>query len=272
MSAKAERFQFGKNWLSFLALVNEDRINEATARLTEFLGDIRGKSFLDVGCGSGIQSLAALRLGASRVHSFDYDQQSVDCSREMKRRFATGAPWSIDQGSALDESYLRSLGQFDIVYSWGVLHHTGDMWKALDLVTVPAKTKCAICIYDDQGIVSRGWRSLKRLYVRYPLTRPFIIGASFVTIWGPKIVLLPHRAIRDWRQWKFKRGMSPWHDVIDWAGGYPYEFAGKDEIIRFFSRRGYTLSSLKQFGRIIRMYEYVFNNSTGGNVLRNDPL
>jgi 2-polyprenyl-6-hydroxyphenyl methylase/3-demethylubiquinone-9 3-methyltransferase len=110
------RFTFGKNWTNFLSVVNEDRIAEATARLSEVLGDLGGKSFLDVGSGSGIHSLAAVRLGASRVHSFDYDPQSVACTREMKERFASAANWSVEQGSILDEDYVRSLGQFDIVY------------------------------------------------------------------------------------------------------------------------------------------------------------
>ena len=132
------RFQFGENWSRFLSLVDEDRIAEAAARLSELLGDISGKSFLDVGSGSGIHSLAALRLGASRVLSFDYDSKSVACTAELKRRFAPMANWQIEAGSALDEQYLRSLGPFDIVYAWGVLHHTGAMWKSFDLVTIPA--------------------------------------------------------------------------------------------------------------------------------------
>lgn len=258
MVATVERFQFGNNWLNYLAVVNESHISEATARLSELLGDLSGKTFLDVGCGSGIHSLAAVRLGASRVYSFDYDPQSVECAREMKRRFAPHSDWIIGQGSALDESYMRSLGQFDIVYSWGVLHHTGEMWRALELVTIPAAQQLAVCLYADQGIISRVWRSLKRLYVRHPATRPAIIALSFLTIWGPKILLLPHRAVPDWKNWRRKRGMSPWHDVIDWAGGYPYECAAKEDTIQFFSDRGFSLAKVKPFGRIIRMYEYVF--------------
>src|SRR5579859_3512404 len=122
----AERFQFGENWTRFLSVVDEQKIAYAAERLSGLVGDLRGKSFLDVGSGSGIHSLAAIRLGAVRVVSFDYDPQSVACTREMKKRFAPGANWSAEQGSILDENYIRSLGQFDIVYSWGVLHHTGD--------------------------------------------------------------------------------------------------------------------------------------------------
>ena len=132
-----ERFQFGENWNRFLSLVDEDRIAEAAARLSELLGNITGKSFLDVGSGSGIHSLAALRLGASSVLSFDYDSKSVACTAELKRRFAPMANWQVEGGSVLDEQYLRSLGKFDIVYAWGVLHHTGAMWKSFDLITIP---------------------------------------------------------------------------------------------------------------------------------------
>lgn len=212
------RFEFGENWTQFLSVVNEDRIAQACAGLAEMVGDISGKSFLDAGSGSGIHSLAAVRLGAARVLSFDYDPKSVACTAEMKRRFASMANWHIEAGSALDEQYLRSLGQFDVVYSWGVLHHTGAMWKGLDLITIPAHAQLVICLYANQGAVSRLWRFLKRCYVSHPYSRPAVIAASLVTLWLPKLLLLPHRVISDWRNWKVKRGMSAWHDIVDWAG------------------------------------------------------
>src|SRR2546423_4135246 len=132
--AQGARFEFGKNWSRFLAELDDRRIARAEESLREMLEitDLRGKNFLDVGSGSGLFSLAARRLGA-RVHSFDYDPQSVACTRELRRRFfPDDAQWQVEEGSALDEKFVRALGTVDVVYSWGVLHHTGAMWRALE--------------------------------------------------------------------------------------------------------------------------------------------
>src|SRR5437868_7530339 len=135
----SEVYEFGKNWTRFLKEVDDSRIKEAETSLRRMLEteSLAGKSFLDIGSGSGLFSLAARRLGA-RVHSFDYDPQSVACALELRRRYFDGdADWTIEEGSALDADYVRSLGAFDVVYSWGVLHHTGAMWEALANAALP---------------------------------------------------------------------------------------------------------------------------------------
>src|SRR5216684_1208054 len=157
--ASETRFAFGRNWQRFLRVLNDDRIGEAEKSLQAMLqvDDLRGKSFLDVGSGSGLFSLAAMRLGAARVHSFDYDPRSVACAQELKRRyFHEAGNWTIEQGSVLDQAYVTRLGEFDVVYSWGVLHHTGNMWQALENVVAPvaSKGRLFIALYNDQGLRS----------------------------------------------------------------------------------------------------------------------
>src|SRR5438874_10370928 len=132
--ASGERFEFGRNWSAFLVVLDEERIAKAEDSLREMLemDSLEGKTFLDIGSGSGLFSLAARRLGA-KVHSFDFDSNSFACTQELRNRYFAGDPdWSVEQGSALDADYVASVGKFDIVYSWGVLHHTGRMWRALE--------------------------------------------------------------------------------------------------------------------------------------------
>src|SRR6202030_2512629 len=188
-AAPQERFEFGRNWQRLLRSLDEERILEAEASLRSMLAieDFNQKAFLDVGCGSGLFSLAARKLGA-RVFSFDYDPQSVACAVQLKNAFFPGDPdWQIERGSALDPSYLRSSGTFDVVYAWGVLHHTGAVWKALENMVPLVKQggKLFIAIYNDQGKKSDIWRFVKSRYNRTPEGLRFLIlwpiGASLLS-------------------------------------------------------------------------------------------
>ena len=246
-----QRFEFGANWTSFAAQVDESRIASAEAALRAMLGldDLTGRRFLDIGCGSGLSSLAARRLGAE-VYSFDYDPQSVACTRQLKERFlSTDCQWHIEEGSALDREYLTRLGTFDIVYSWGVLHHTGSMWVAIEnairRVASPGGM-LFIAIYNDQGWKSHAWWFVKFLYNRMPnfLRWPFtlaVTGLTHILVTLKQMIRLQPLSLFAARPKTQVRGMSVKYDMLDWIGGFPYEFASFDTLQEYFRAQGFTV-------------------------------
>jgi len=246
------RFEFGKNWTKFLSVLNDKRIAEAKKSLKDMLEceQLKGKSFLDIGSGSGLFSLAARMLGA-RVYSFDYDQTSIQCTCELKQRyFPNDENWKIGQGSVLDLGFMKSLGKFDIVYSWGVLHHTGDMWLALNYAKRPVKKGGDYCIaiYNDQGVLSSLWKKVKRTYCSGLFGRMLARGIfvpSFVVACFVKDTLSLRNPLKRYIDYQKSRGMSIYYDWIDWLGGYPFEVAKPQEIIHFYQNAGFRLLKMK---------------------------
>lgn len=263
--ARGERFEFGENWKRFLAVLNDDRIAQAQAGLARMLGrtDLAGLGFVDVGSGSGLSSLVARRMGAT-VHSFDYDPSSVACTAELRRRYFPDDPsWTVERGSALDPAYLDQLGPFDIVYSWGVLHHTGAMWKALDLVTRLVKPggTLFVAIYNDQGTWSGRWQKIKRLYCSGSAGKALVSG-TIIPYWvlrglAADLVWLRNPLAR-YREYGRERGMSMTHDWHDWLGGYPFEYAKPEAILDFYRDRGFTLERMTTAGGSVGCNEFVF--------------
>lgn len=264
-----ERFEFGNNWRRFLALLDEERIERAECSLKEMLEaeDLSGRRFLDVGSGSGLFSLAARRLGAV-VHSFDYDPESVACTAELRRRYFPGdAQWSVEAGSVLDRDYLLGLGEFEVVYSWGVLHHTGAMWQALENVAplVSPGGRLFIAIYNDEGKPSRRWMWVKKTYNRLPRGLRFVVaGPALVKLFWRRAIkdLLCFQPLRTWKAEGQTRGMSPWRDFIDWVGGYPFEVARPEEIFDFYREKGFVLTRLRT-DRGLGCNEFVFARESG---------
>ncbi|MBG0776940.1 MAG: class I SAM-dependent methyltransferase [Desulfovibrionaceae bacterium] len=266
------RFAFGKNWSSFLQTLDDERIREAERDLVAHLGTdgLKGKTFLDIGSGSGLHSLAARRLGA-RVVSFDYDKDSVACTAHLRDTYFPGdADWRVEQGSALDRDYMAGLGRFDIVYSWGVLHHTGDMWTGLEnaAARVAPGGTLFLAIYNDQGGGSSRWKRIKRFYNQAPAPVRLLMCLGYAGYWETRLALI--RAVRlqnplpfkAWRDKKKQRGMSYWHDVVDWMGGYPFEVARPEEIFDFHRKKGFVLRHLATCGGGIGCNEFVFSLET----------
>ena len=266
LSSDSDRFAFGRNWKFFLETLTQPQVDAAIQDLKEMLQveTLAGKSFLDIGSGSGLSSLAA-RLLEAKVVSFDLDHDSVDCTRELKSRyFPNDENWKVTEGSVLDRDFMESLGKFDIIYSWGVLHHTGDMWRAIEESVESVKRPSGLvflALYNDQGRASRRWHRIKERYVLGgPLTRAILVAVGFFLTWSKTMVrdLVLLRPLKTWKTYSANRGMSAYRDLVDWVGGFPFEVSKPEQVISFIDQRGFRLVSLRTAGGGLGCNEYVF--------------
>lgn len=251
-----ERFGFGQNWQAYLKQISlKESLEEATKHSRKFLGleSLEGMRFLDLGCGSGLFSLMAYRMGASEVVSVDLDPQSVACAKWLREEEGSPSNWKVLQGSALDEKFLKDLGEFSVVYSWGVLHHTGNMKKALDLSAqmVSPGGFYYIAIYNRANpplpnifgraavwvplkkAYNRGGNIVKKLLIYLEIIRQFLVfttrGKNFFT---------------HIKTYQTNRGMSWYRDVVDWVGGHPYEAATPGELFDLLKPHQMILTNL----------------------------
>ncbi len=269
------RFEFGKNWLSFLdAGVSQENLDASRRDLLGFFGleKLDFLEFLDVGSGSGIHSLAAFDSGARKVRSFDYDPDSVRATAKMHELRGHPDSWVVERGSILDAEYVKALGQYDLVYSWGVLHHTGDVWTALGNAARLVKDEglLYISLYDSDWCPEdpESWLRIKRDYVQGGALRrlKYELWYGWTYLLDGNVRNLP-RAVRHARTYKKNRGMSLFHDTRDWLGGWPMEYTRIFDIVPFMQARGLRLQRVKTGEATV---EYLFKK--GGTDLLQTAL
>ncbi len=241
-SASGPALTFGRNWLDFLDHANREQYARAAASLEELVGRqaLQGAVFFDLGCGSGLFSLSAATMGASRLLSLDLDPDSVAACLRLQQQ-SDHPDWQVRQGSVLDRDFLSGLGRADVVYSWGVLHHTGSMWQAIDNACglVSPGGLLVIAIYNHTA-TSGFWLAYKRIYHRSPA------WLRRLMVWG---VFLPRalvRLLRGRHPFKEERGMSIYRDAVDWCLGLPYEYASFEAVRDFVQARGFVLENGKR--------------------------
>ena len=258
------KFAFGKNWKAYLnVLLKKENYNNgiglAKKDIITFanLKNLKNKTFIDIGCGSGLSSLVARKIGAE-VFSLDVDQNSIDCTKFLKSKFfKNDSKWKIKKLSILNSKNIKNIKKHDYVYSWGVLHHTGNLNLALKNTELLCKKNGVIhlALYNDQGRKSKRWLFIKKLYVNNNIIIKKILEIFFY----PFFVLKPYLKILFLGQSNLrKRGMGHYIDMIDWIGGYPFEPTKPEKIIKFFLDKKYDLINLKTCGAGHGNNEYLF--------------
>lgn len=236
---KTPQFAFGKNWKSFSAsALTQERVDRARADFRDLVKSVplRGKTFLDIGFGQGL-ALCLAREDGAIVCGNDIDSKCTEALIMTLRLFPQVDPDSIEVviGSILDDSVIARLrnlpgvgaaGGFDIVHSWGALHHTGAMDDAIERAAslVRGRGHLIIAIYN-RNWTSPIWSVIKRGFV----VSPRLIQRVLIVLFYP-LIAVTKAAVTGRNPFRKDRGMDFYHDVVDWIGGFPYECAKAEEI------------------------------------------
>lgn len=265
-------FAFGENWASYAAGIGEPEIAQARRDLARLLGSdsLAGRTFLDIGCGSGLHSLAATRMGAQRILACDLDPASVRTTRTLLERFEPSASCEATECSVFSLS-PDGLGTFDVVYSWGVLHHTGNLDRALAIAaSLVAPGGVFIVALYRKTLLCPFWKLEKRWYSKASQEQQRLAQRLYTSVFRLGLRLTGRDPGAYVASYRSKRGMDFAHDVHDWLGGHPYESmsaARVDKKLRnlgFERRRAFTTSSAMQRLGILGSGcdEYVYERSS----------
>jgi hypothetical protein len=240
------QFDFGKNWEKFSkTALNEHKVKQARDDFVGLFKDIelKNKSFIDIGFGQGLSLLTATALGAVTT-GIDINPLSEGILRKNAKYFpeVDVSKIKIYTGSVLDTSLLENIthsgkNEFDVVHSWGVLHHTGNLYKSIQLTCnmVQKQGYYIIAIYNKHWS-SRIWLWIKWFYNYSPVfLKKFFIYFCYPVIWVAKFLVTGKNPKKQ------QRGMDFFYDIIDWVGGYPYEYASKEQIKKFVESQGFKL-------------------------------
>jgi len=237
---RESHFAFGENWARYATSVGEAQIQEATVALQRLVGDsLNGKTFLDIGCGSGIHALAAIRLGASAVLAVDIDADSAATARRMLEMHAPGARWQVREVSVFDLG-PATVGLFDVVYSWGVLHHTGAMHRALRAAAalVGPGGQFVFALYRRTPLCWF-WKIEKRWYAGASQAAQARARSLYVGLFRIVYPIKNRGSFSNYvATYRQSRGMDFYHDVHDWLGGWPYESISPAEADRLMQQLG----------------------------------
>lgn len=253
-------FSFGKNWQSYsrTALTKERmvRARKDFYRLMPESG-LKGLCFLDIGFGQGLSLCLAAEAGAAAI-GIDIDKDNVEAFEETCKWFGTFTRPIVKVGSILDPKIFQELkesGPFDVVQSWGVLHHTGSMWRAMENAAELTRKggHLIISIYSKHWS-SPAWAVIKLLFNKLPALGQRCMESIFAVPYYARIYTLEKRKPGTMGA----RGMEIRHDLRDWLGGYPYEYASIDEVIKFVQQQGMAIEKFFPCAGLTGCNEFVF--------------
>lgn len=212
--------------------------------------EVKGKSVLDSGCGTGIFSIIFAKNGAGQVTGIDISPGSLGTAEGLKQKFGLSNA-RFEQQDMLHLPYPDAC--FDIVWAWGTVHHTTDPLGAIDGLIRVLKPGGSIllAIYKKTKVT---WihEAIRKTLVRTP-RRSWNALAKIMAFFGTPIV------------WTFKRrekarqGETLSELILDWYFVPIRHYYKPDEIRTFLEGKGFKIENyLAHSGRFNSSSNFIF--------------
>jgi SAM-dependent methyltransferase len=258
-------FNFGSNWKNYSKYaLSGKKIETAKLHFDKLFEniDLNEKSFLDIGFGQGLSLLIATEKNANTVGCDINPLCSEVLLFNMKMFNNNLNEIPVVIGSINDETTVENIlklndgNLFDIVHSWGVLHHTGNMWKAIEksknLVT---KNGIFVIAIYNKHFTAKFWHLIKKVYNSSGWFIKNLMLAGYLPLIFIRYLLYFQNPM------KLPRGMNIYYDAIDWLGGYPYQYASIDEILDYMNQNGFTQVRIVKTSGFTGCNEFVFKKT-----------
>jgi len=219
--------------------------------------EIEGKRILDAGCGMGVFSVVFGKKGAARVIGIDLSEEGVRRAQRAASHFNLSNV-EFREGNILRLPYPD--GSFDIVWSWGTLHHTAEPLKALEELIRVLKNggTLFVTLYRSTKLsfLHEGIRKTLRLAHRrmWPLLAKLIALALF-----PATLFLKRRK-------KARAGENLSDLVLDWYFNPVRHYYRPGEIRQLLEQEGLIIEKfLPASGRFNSTSNFIFKAKLVGD-------
>jgi ubiquinone/menaquinone biosynthesis C-methylase UbiE len=212
--------------------------------------EVKGKSVLDAGCGTGIFSIIFATNGAGRVTGIDISEGSLQTARGLKKKFnLENADFQKQDMLALpfsDES-------FDIVWAWGTVHHTTDPFRAItELLRILKPSGSILLAVYKRTRLTFLHEIIRKTLLRAPRKTWKGLARVMAFFLSPVIFLFKKRE-------KSRRGEKLEELIIDWYFVPIRHYYKPEEIRGFLEERGLVIEKyLPASGRFDSTSNFIF--------------
>jgi ubiquinone/menaquinone biosynthesis C-methylase UbiE len=212
--------------------------------------EVKGKSVLDAGCGTGIFSIIFANNGAARVKGIDISEGSLETGRSLKEKFG------LENIEFVKEDMLRlpfKDEEFDIVWAWGTVHHTTDPLAAItELMRVLKRGGSLFLAVYKRTRLTFIHEIIRRTLVRTPRRMWTFLSKVMAFFLAPVVFFFKKRE-------KSRKGEKLEELILDWYFVPIRHYYRPKEIQTFLEDRGFVIEKhLAASGRFDSSSNFIF--------------